>query len=46
MSEISDVFKDLAKRFNKGNVKAARTFYFSWATTRSGRSPSRQRRSR
>ncbi len=29
MSEISDVFKGLPKRFNKGAVKAARTFYFS-----------------
>ena len=29
MSENGDVFKSLSKRFNKGNVKAARTFYFS-----------------
>ena len=29
MSEIGDVFKGLSKRFNKANVKAARTFYFS-----------------
>lgn len=29
MSEISDVFNGLVKRFNGDNVKAARTFYFS-----------------
>ena len=29
MSEIAKVFKGLPKTFNKGNVKAARTFYFS-----------------
>jgi putative sterol carrier protein len=29
MSEIAKVFKDLPKRFNKDNVKAPRTYYFS-----------------
>ena len=29
MSEIAKVFKGLPKRFNKANVKAARTYYFS-----------------
>ncbi len=29
MSEIARVFKGLPKRFNKDNVKTARTFYFS-----------------
>ena len=29
MSEIAKVFKGLPKRFNKDNVKTARTFYFS-----------------
>jgi putative sterol carrier protein len=29
MSEITKVFKGLPKRFNKVNVKAARTYYFS-----------------
>jgi putative sterol carrier protein len=29
MSEISDVFNGLCQRFNKKNVKVARTFYFS-----------------
>jgi putative sterol carrier protein len=29
MSEIAKVFKGLPKRFNKDNVKAARTYYFS-----------------
>ena len=29
MSEISKVFEGLPKRFQKGNVKKARTFYFS-----------------
>jgi putative sterol carrier protein len=29
MSEIGDVFKGLPKRFQKGAVKEARTFYFS-----------------
>src|ERR1700694_665521 len=29
MSEISKVFQGLPKRFQKGNVKTPRTFYFS-----------------
>lgn len=29
MSEVEKVFKGLPKRFNKDNVKKARTFYFS-----------------
>lgn len=29
MSEIGNVFKALPQRFNKDNVKAARTYYFS-----------------
>jgi putative sterol carrier protein len=29
MSEIAKVFKGLPKRFNKDNVKVARTYYFS-----------------
>jgi putative sterol carrier protein len=29
MSEIEKVFKGLPKRFNKANVKAERTYYFS-----------------
>ena len=29
MSEIAEVFKGLPKRFNRDNVKAARTYYFS-----------------
>lgn len=29
MSEITKVFKGLPKRFNKHNVKAPRTYYFS-----------------
>ena len=29
MSEIAKVFKGLPKRFNKGGVKAARSYYFS-----------------
>lgn len=29
MSEITKVFKGLTQRFNKANVKAARTYYFS-----------------
>ena len=29
MSEIAKVFKGLPKRFNKDNVKAAHTYYFS-----------------
>ena len=33
MSEISDVFNGLCQRFNKANVKAARTFYFSLGDT-------------
>jgi putative sterol carrier protein len=33
MSEIAKVFKDLPKRFNKDNVKTARTYYFSLGET-------------
>jgi putative sterol carrier protein len=29
MSEVEKVFKGLPKRFNKANVKAERTYYFS-----------------
>ena len=29
MSEIAKVFKGLPKRFNKANVKAERSYYFS-----------------
>jgi putative sterol carrier protein len=29
MSEIEKIFKSLPKRFNKANVKADRTYYFS-----------------
>lgn len=29
MSEIEAIFKGLCKRFNKSNVKAERTYYFS-----------------
>jgi putative sterol carrier protein len=29
MSEIAKIFKGLPKRFNKANVKAERTYYFS-----------------
>ena len=29
MNEIETIFKDLPKRFNKANVKAERTYYFS-----------------
>jgi putative sterol carrier protein len=29
MSEISEVFEGLPQKFQKGNVKKARTFYFS-----------------
>jgi hypothetical protein len=29
MSEIGDIFNGLCARFNKANVKASRTFYFS-----------------
>lgn len=29
MSEVTTIFKGLCKKFQKGNVKAARTFYFS-----------------
>jgi len=29
MSEVEEVFKGLPKRFNKANVKAERTYYFS-----------------
>jgi len=29
MSEITKVFKGLPKRFNKANVKSARSYYFS-----------------
>ena len=29
MSEIARIFKGLPKRFNKANVKAERTYYFS-----------------
>jgi putative sterol carrier protein len=33
MSEIAKVFKGLPKRFNKENVKTARTYYFSLGDT-------------
>jgi putative sterol carrier protein len=33
MSEIAKVFKGLPKRFNKDNVKTARTYYFSLGET-------------
>jgi putative sterol carrier protein len=33
MSEITKVFKGLPKRFNKDNVKTARTYYFSLGET-------------
>ena len=29
MSEIEKIFKGLCKRFNKANVKAERSYYFS-----------------
>ena len=45
MSEVAKIFKGLSKRFNKGNVKAERTFYFSLGDDEKWTVPHHARRS-